>query len=364
MKAYIIERDKLKNNIDIIKTRAAGKPIYGVLKGNGYGLGLLQLARVLRDAGIDRFAVSEPEDAIRLRLTGFIDEEILILRSVSAEADVADIIEAKAVATIGSYDAAVVLNGMAERHGEVVEAHIKLDTGMGRYGFLPEEYDRIVSIYRFMSKLSVTGLYTHFYNAFSGEKKARAQLDALLAVAGKLREAGYDPGCVHAANSSFFMKYDFSGTDAVRIGSAFTGRLPVKGNFGLQPVGFARCGVAEIRWLNRGHTVGYGGAYVTKKPTRIAVIPFGYADGFNVARANDIFRGRDKLRYLFSDTKLLFSKKQLYVQIRGKKAPVLGHIGMVHVVADVTDIACEVGDPVRFELSPLFANPLLERVYE
>jgi alanine racemase len=325
---------------------------------------MLQLARVARDSGVDRFAVSEPEAAIRLRLAGFIDEEILILRSVSAEADVADIIEAKAVATVGSYDAAVVLNGMAERHGEVVETHIKLDTGMGRYGFLPEEFDRIVSIYRFMSKLSVTGLYTHFYNAFAGEKRARAQLDTLLEVAGKLRDAGYDPGCVHAANSAFFMKYDFSGTDAVRIGSAFTGRLAVKGNFGLQPVGHARCTVAEIRWLNRGHTVGYGGAYVTRKPTRIAVIPFGYADGFNVSRANDIFRFRDLMRYLFTDGKLMFSNKKLYVQIRGKKAQVLGHIGMVHVVADVTDIACEVGDPARFEVNPLFVNPLLERLYE
>ncbi|MEA4823766.1 MAG: alanine racemase [Clostridiaceae bacterium] len=366
MKAYIVERDKLKNNIDIVKKRAAGKPVYGVIKANGYGLGLLQLARVLRDEGIDRFAITEPADATRLRMAGFIDEEILVMRPVVTEADVSDIIDSHAVATIGSYDDAVLLSGLAEKHAEIVEAHIKIDTGMGRYGFFPEETERIAQIYRFMKRINITGLYTHFNCAFGNMKKTEAQLETFLAVADRLREAGCNPGCVHAANSSFLFRGDISRTDAVRVGSAFIGRLPcrIKNNAGLQPVGYARCEVAQVRWLREGQTVGYGAAYTAKKAVRVAVIPFGYADGFGIARTNDIFRFRDKLRYILHDVRQLFSHRRFTVTIRGKRAAVLGHIGMVHCVVDVSAIQCEVGDEAMIDVSPIYANPMIERFYE
>ena len=74
MKAYVVERDRLRNNIDVVKRKADGRAVYAVLKGNGYGLGMLQFAHELRDCGIERFAVTEPTDAIKLRLAGFIDE--------------------------------------------------------------------------------------------------------------------------------------------------------------------------------------------------------------------------------------------------------------------------------------------------
>ncbi len=365
MKQYIVERDRLKNNIDIVKKRAGGKAIYGVLKGNGYGLGMLQLARVLRDEGIDRFAVTEPSDAIRLRMAGFIDEEILVMRPVVTDADVSDIIDSHAVATIGSYDDAVLLSGLAEKHAEFVEAHIKIDTGMGRYGFLPEEVERIVQIYRFMKRITITGLYTHFNCAFCNMKLTRTQLDTFLAVADRLREAGCNPGCVHASNSAFLFRGDISKMDAVRIGSAFTGRLPMrlKNNAGLQPVGYATSEVIQVRWLHEGQTVGYGAGFTAKKAIRVAVIPFGYADGFGIARDRDLFRLRDKLRYILHDVKQLFSRRRFTVLIRGKRATVLGHIGMLHCVADVSSIQCEVGDPVTLEVSPLYANAMIERVY-
>ena len=221
MKAYVVERDRLRNNIDVVKRKADGRAVYAVLKGNGYGLGMLQFAHELRDCGIERFAVTEPTDAIKLRLAGFIDEEILVMRSTADERDIADILEAKAVATIGSYEAAVVLNGMAEKRGEVVEAHIKIDTGMGRYGFRESETDKILSIFRFMPKIAVSGVYSHSNMAFSGGHTADDQLKALLAAAEAIHAAGFDPGIIHFANSAFLFGHDISGTDAVRIGSAF-----------------------------------------------------------------------------------------------------------------------------------------------
>lgn len=364
MKAYIVERDRLRNNIDVVKRKADGRAVYAVLKGNGYGLGMLQFAHELRDCGIERFAVTEPTDALKLRLAGFIDEEILVMRSTSDERDIADILEAKAVATIGSYESAVVLNGMAEKRGEIVEAHIKIDTGMGRYGFRESEIEKILSIFRFMPKIAISGIYSHSNMAFSGGHLADDQRKTLLATAEAIRAAGFDPGIIHFANSAFLFGHDLSGTDAVRIGSAFLGRVAGRGGAGLQPVGHASATVTEVRWLEPGSTVGYGAAFRAKSATRIAVVPFGYSDGFNVAREHDIFRFRDKLRYLFGDLKLLLKRKRVYVTVRGKRAPVLGHIGMVHTIVNVTKIPCEVGDEVVFDVNPIYANPLLERIYE
>ena len=366
MKAYVVEKDRLKNNIELVRQAAGGRAIYGVLKGNGYGLGLTQLARELRDCGVERFAVNEPGDALKLRMAGFIDEEILVMNSISDEDAILDIMEAKAVATVGSYDAAVKLNGIAEAHGEIVEAHIKIDTGMGRYGFQPGETEKILSLYRFLPHLAVTGLYTHCNMAFVKDKTAEEQRDTLLGVAAAIREAGFDPGCIHIANSSYLFGHDMEGTDAVRIGSAFLGRLPVKSRnkYGLLPVGHAEASVGEVHWLEAGHPVGYGAAHICRKATRVAVIPFGYSDGFGIGRENDLFRFRDRLRACLHGFLGLFAAKRLYVTIGGKKAPVLGHIGMVHTIVDVTKIPCEIGDIARFELSPMYAGALLARRYE
>lgn len=363
MKRLVIDQDRLKANIELVKKKADGRIVYGVLKGNGYGLGFLPLARVLRDCGIDRFAVTEPSEALRLRMAGYIDEEILVMRSVSSVEEAEQILEAKATATVGSYDDAVLLNGLAEKRGEITEVHLKIDTGMGRYGFLTNENERIMSIFRFMTKLSITGIYTHFYCAFGDAKKTMQQMDAFRSLVEKLRTAGYDPGVVHAANSPYLFRFDLAGTDAVRIGSAFVGRVAVK-NTGLKPVGVVKCEISQLRWLPQGHTVGYGGAFVTKKPTRIAVIPFGYVDGYQLARERDIFRFRDILRYILKDIKLFFRKKSLTVLVNGKRAKVLGHIGMLHTVVDVTNIDCTEASIAVFDVNPMYVSQSLERVYE
>lgn len=363
MKAYIVEKDRLKNNIDLVRQAAGGRAIYGVLKGNGYGLGLIQLARELRDSGIERFAVNEPSDALKLRMAGFIDEEILVMNSTCIDEEILDILEAKAVATIGSYETAVKLEGLAEERGEIIEAHIKIDTGMGRFGFDPGETNKIISLFRFMPKIAITGIYSHSNMAFSKDDTADRELAALLSIVNSIREAGFDPGCVHMANSAFLFGHNMEGTDAVRVGSAFLGRVSGKAKTGLVSVGHAEAMIGEIRWLPAGHSVGYGAAYCCREATRVAIIPFGYKDGFGVSRENDIFRMRDKLRYIFHDLLLFFRRKTLYVTINGKKAPVLGHIGMVHTIVNVTRVPCEPGDIARLDLSPVYCDSLIERIY-
>ena len=111
-----------------------------------------------------------------------------------------------------------------------------------------------------------------------------------------------------------------------------------------------------IREIPKGHTVGYGAAWKAKRPTRIAVCGVGYFHGFGAEKGNDLFRFRDCVRGGLGYVKAFLKKKAFYVSVNGKQARVLGHIGMVQTIFDVTDIPCEVGDPVRLEINPLLVK--------
>jgi alanine racemase len=292
-----------------------------------------------------------------------VDEEILMLRSTALRDELEKIIEYGAVATVGSYEAAAALNEVAEKNTTTVDAHIEIDTGMGRYGFSVSEYDRVVSVFKYMNALNITGMYTHFTLAFKSEKAVHAQLDGLLEVASEVRKAGFDPGRLHAANSAALFKHPFALLDAVRIGSAFTGRCAAKGKFGLLKTGFAEAKIIEIRWLSKGQTVGYGGDFKCRKPTRVAVAPIGYADGVCVDKTRDIFTYWGGVRAGLSGLKAWFLRKRIFGVINGKNCRVLGHFGMQHCVLDVTGIDCAAGDTVRLEVNPIIAGNILPKQY-
>ena len=129
MKTLVIEREALRHNIGVIKERAGQAVIYAVLTGDGHGAGLVELARVLREEGIGRFAVSEPAEAAALRKAGFVEEEILMLRPTVDREELAQLIELDVVCTVGSSDTGMALNAAAEERSTVVEAHIQIDTG-------------------------------------------------------------------------------------------------------------------------------------------------------------------------------------------------------------------------------------------
>jgi alanine racemase len=346
-----------------IRERAGNALIYGVLKGNAYGLGLLETAELLRGEGITRFALTDVEDAIFLRENGFQNEEILMLRSTTETDYIEALVSYNLIGTIGSQDVALAVNGIADKHKTVIEAHVEIDTGMGRYGFSPREIDKIISVYKNLSGVALTGIYTHFYRAYDSEKVTRQQADLFEGVLEKLRSKGIEPGLVHAANSSALFRFDFCNYDAVRVGSAFVGRLPTKFNYGLQKVGVVKAPVAEVRWLPKGSTIGYGGAYKTKQAKRAAVIPVGYIDGFCVEKARDSYKPKETLLLILALIKRVITRKRLYVSINKTQVRVLGHVGMNHTVVDVTDTECAPGDIATFEVNPILTGNI-NRTYK
>lgn len=352
MKAYVVERESLIHNIRTIKEYAGEKTVWGVLKGNGYGLGILPMAKLLSENGIDHFAVTELREAQSLRET-YPNAAILMLRSTADTEEINALLDLNVILTIGSYETAVTVNAIAGERSDVVEVHLNIDTGMGRYGFLPSESDKIISLYSYMKNLAISGIFTHFHSAFCNKGETKRQYQAFKSVVKAIQDAGFETGMVHCCNSAAFLNYPEMHEDAVRIGSAFLGRAYGAEKSGLKAVGYAECPIEELRWLPRGHSVGYGAGYIAANPVRTAVISVGYYNGFHAGREDDLFRIRDSIRGMFRHFKNIFLKRYIIVNVNGHKCRVLGHIGMVHAVIDVTDIECKIGDPVVVQINPL-----------
>ncbi len=351
MRSYIVDTAALRSNLENLKTRAGDAVFWTVLKGNGYGLGLLPMAEICRSCGIDHFAVTEVSDAAALRQLDAA-AQILVLQPTCDSRELEMLLSSDAIATVSSLQDAEALAEAAEKLGKKPAVHIKIDTGMGRYGFTPSELDTILKLYA-NENFTVTGIYTHLHSAFCNEAASRAQASAFQSVVNAVRQAGFDPGMAHLCNSCGLLRWPEYRMDGVRVGSAILGRLSIPGNFGLSRIGVCEAAVQELRTLLKGSTTGYGTGWKAKRDTQIAVFPVGYFHGFGATMGDDLFRLRDNLRRILSALKSILRGKALYVTVNGRRCRVVGHIGMLHTAVDVTGLDCKVGDIAQFDINPL-----------
>ncbi len=351
MNTYVISRELLEQNILQLKKQAKGVPIWAVIKGDGYGLGTLPLAELLADNGIERFCVTEVHEAELLRENGFRDAQILMLRSVSDRETLHRLLDLGVILTVGSWETAQMIDALARERADIAEVHIKIDTGMGRYGFLPSETERVIALYREMKHLAVGGIYTHFNCAFADDRLTKQEFAEFQNVIAQLRAAGLETGIVHCCNSSAFLKFPEMHCDGVRLGSAILGRMPFRTK--LRPVGYLESEVEELHIVPKGHSTGYGAVWTAKRETRLAIVPVGWYHGFHVSCRPDMTRARDCLRSALSALKGILRRQRIYVEINGKRCPVVGAIGMLHCAVDVTEINCKTGDRVIVQMNPL-----------
>ena len=228
MKKCIVDTAVIRRNAEILKSLAGGSEIWAVVKGDGYGLGLDDMAGLLYDCGIRRFAVSEPSEAERLRALRGGDIKILFLQTVSDVRETEKLLKLGVIFTVGTKEDAGRLISAAERLGLTAEAHIKLDTGMGRCGFLPSQLSELLPLYTASAALRISGLYTHFSKPQSS-RATKAQFRSFMRTAERIKRAGFDPGLLHCAGSEAFLRYPEMRCGAVRLGSAFLGRVSVGG---------------------------------------------------------------------------------------------------------------------------------------
>lgn len=353
MNSYVVELSKLKDNIEILRNKAGDTPIWGVVKGNGYGFGTVPMAKLLSQMGkIRQFAVTALEEAQDLRENGFGCEDILMLRATADPEELKALVTLGIICTVGSLTEAKAVDAAAQELGLNARVHVKIDTGMGRYGFLPEQYEEIKKVYAEYPRLKPEGIFTHFHTA-GNEAVTKAQFSAFKSVVERLKADGISTGMAHCCNSLAFWHYPEMHMDAVRLGSCLLGRIGYAQKAGLHKLGYVEAEVEAVRTLPKGHNVGYGGDCKLKRETTTAVVSVGYYHGFAVERGYDVFRPRDCIRSMGRYMKYMLKRRHLQVEINGKLCPVLGHVGMVNLIADVTDVPCKVGDPVVVQVNPL-----------
>ena len=367
MKSLVVETQKLRDNLKIVREIVAKNnketKLIAVIKGNGYGLGLVEYAQFLADNGIEFFAVATVEEAIKLRRNG-IKQDILMMSSTAVKEDIKTLIENNIILTIGSKESGDAVEEIAQNVNKKVSAHIKIDTGFGRYGFIYNQKEEMINTIKAWKNIDVQGMFSHFSIAFYGKgQESKEQYERFMECIEKLKDNGINPQMLHMCNSSAFLRFPEMHLNAVRIGSVLLGRLSIPNEWGFKRVGYLTSNVAEIKILPAKYNVGYSNSYKTKKTTEVAIVPCGYADGFNVKVDRDMFRPIDKLRYIVRDIKDASKKQQIYVTINGEKCKVLGRLGMFHVSVDITNKAVKINDEVRFEVSPMLVDSDIKREY-
>lgn len=380
MKSLVINREDLKHNIRKIKEIAkdTGRldnhkllKIIAVVKGNGYGLGLIPYSKFLIDNGIDFLAVSTVEEAIKLR-EAKIEARILMLSSTAIKKEVELLVDNDIILTIGSKEALEVAEEIGNKKNKKIKAHLKIDTGFGRYGFIYNEKEKIVEATSKLKNVEIEGTFSHLSLAFYEKNKySEEQFKRFMDVIEYLKENKIETGMLHICNSSGFLKFKNMRLNAVRVGSAFLGRLAIPNIYGLKKIGYLKSNVTEIKELPKGYNIGYSNSFTTKKQTKVAIIPCGYADGYNVKEQRDMFRKRDKLRYIVRDIKDSIKNQSLYVDIlckqgskeEFKRCKVLGRIGMYHLTVDITGKDIKIGDEVKLNVSPIHVESSIRREY-
>jgi alanine racemase len=345
MLQLVFDKAILKQNIAAIKRRSGSALIYAALLNDGFGAGLVALATALREDGIGHFAVSEVEDARKLRKAGFVEEEILMLRSTTDPEELGQLLDLNVVCTVGSYETGVALNALAEERSTVAVAHVLVDTGTGLGGFLPSEPKQLLSIYKYLPNVAIAGTYTQLR---SSGKEAAVQMDQLRLALTTLRDAGVDPGLIHASNPYALLRAESLELDAVLVGAAFLGQGQRRKGDGVRKVCHGEVTLDTICWLPKGHTVGTGQQVRLKRPTRVAVISLGYCNGFG--------QTAQPVRGLLAHLRAWRNAKYRRVNFRGTKLHLIGPVGADLSAIDVTNADCAVDDTVTFDIDPTFAR--------
>ncbi len=369
MKSLVIKKDDLRHNISIIKKLAkleipddSGNKyeIIGVVKANGYGLGLIEYSKFLIDNGIFTLAVATVEEAILLRKAG-ITEDILMLSSTSIKEDLQTLIDNNIIITIGSKECAEELKKIDNKN---IRAHIKIDTGFGRYGFLYNDIKTIVDTIKELKNVSLEGVYSHFSLAYyKNDKWTILQFDRFIETIESIKLNDINIETMHICNSPAFLNYPNMHLNAARIGSAFLGRVDSEEKVGLKKIGQLKTNITEIKTVPKGYNIGYLRSYKTKRETKMAIIQVGYMDGFNITIKNDMFRFVDKLRNLSHSIKSFLKKEELKVTINNRKYNVIGKVGMYHMAIDITNSDVKINDLVYLDVNPIHVDGSIRREY-
>jgi len=313
------------NFFQIKKMTASSVKILVAVKANAYGHGLIEISKELADCGVDYFGVVTIDEAIKLRKAS-LGIPILNLTSITKD-EIEPVLDYKVIQTVPDVNSAKAINRIAAKKGVKAKVHLKIDTGMGRLGTWHDEAADFIKQSLELKHLIVDGIFTHFASADEDSIFTNQQTKNFLSLLKELDDMGIYVKYRHAANSAAVINYKGSHFNLVRPGIMVYGLYPdvnLRKKITLKPALTLKSNISYIKDAPPGRRISYGGTYVTKKHTRIAIVSIGYGDGYN---------------------RLLSNKGK--VLINGKKVAVVGRVCMDQIMVDVGTIGkVAVGDEV------------------
>jgi alanine racemase len=287
-----------------------------VLKDEAYGQGAVPAARVALANGVDELAAYTLAEAIALRKAGITAPILLLGERVPAE--LPSVVDHRIVPCAGTLETARLLNEIGRARSETIPIHIKVNSGMNRFGFGWRDADEWAARLAEFSHLDFAGVLSHFAQSDEADKTfARSQIAHFSHALEALHRAGIHPRTRHLCNSGGFLDLPEAHLDMVRVGILALGVFPsevCRRLTGLRPVLQVKAQIAAIQLLQPGDCVGYGMRYRAETHRRIAVLPLGYGDGFPRVR------------------------NEGFALIHGRRAPLVGGVAMDALTVDITDI--------------------------
>lgn len=325
-----------------------GVPVIGVVKLDGYGVTLPVAAQAWQEVGVTMFAVSESWEALALREAGF-TEDILLMAPVADRETLKKLLENNIILTVSDLESARFYGN--NRGDSSLRVHVKVDTGMGRFGVRWTDEEQLNAIYQ-VEGLRFEGIFSHFAKSFEKQYKlTKLQLERFLEAVRAVTAAGFQVGMRHIANSCAALRFPETRLDAVRIGSALVGGLiapvPVK----LEPVHTFRAQVVARKELQKGDTMGYASVCKARRDMTAIVVAIGQDHGFGLTGAPDPFPLFDFAVYVYHLLQRYL--RPPWVNVDGKKLPLIGRVGSQYTLFDATGVDVRPGDYVTAKVSLL-----------
>lgn len=318
-----ISLSAIAHNLQTIKKIVNNLPVIAVVKANAYGHGSVEVSKRLIKEGVSFLAVAYVEEALELRDANISIPIIIFFDS----GNISDYFDYNLIPVIYDEKMAFSISKEALKRGKKIQVHVKLDTGMGRMGLVGKDIiKKLVNISE-TPGLDLSGLLSHFSEAdLSDISYAKLQLKRFIRIKQELSRILKKNIFSHIANSAAIIKYKDAYLDAVRPGLMLYGYSPIESNSRiysedlkalllLQPAMVIKTKILCIRNLPKGFPISYGRTFITKRPSKIGILPIGYADGYS---------------RLFSNN--------ADVLVRGRRAPVVGRVCMDLTMIDVTDL--------------------------
>jgi alanine racemase len=332
-----ISLPQLKDNLNIIRRHVGpARKLLAVVKADAYGHGAVRVARALEEAGVDFMGVAAVDEGVELRQAG-IRTPILVLTGFFPGEEQA-LVEHDITPGITEPDQVARLEQVASAAGRKLRCHVKVDTGMGRLGISCDEAAAVGERLAGNPHLELEGLYTHFAASedFASDQ-TQQQVERFEKARAAFAARGLEPPLIHLANTGGVAARPETWGTMVRPGSILYGFISffhfpegqdrtaeIHAALPVQPVLTLKARVFMVRDYPANASLGYGARFVTRRPSRIAVLPVGYGHGWRRGLSNNC-----------------------RIILRGEFAPMVGTIGMDLTLADVTDVpGAQDGDEV------------------